>query len=83
MHRKWALLKASDTGPMGRGQAGKKKVYEITVSDNVVTFEWGMAELTRRQRQVRVCRSHQAALGLAYEKLGAKTGGGYQIAYAV
>jgi predicted DNA-binding WGR domain protein len=83
MNKKWALLKQSDSGPMGRGQSGKKKVYEITVDGRTVTFEWGMAELKRRQTQVRTFSTDQAALSAAYEKLDAKLGRGYTIAYAV
>lgn len=83
MERKWCLLKASDSGPMGRGQSGKKKVYEISVSGTTLVCQWGMAEKARRQSSVMVYGSHQAALGAAYEKLHEKTGSGYQIAYAV
>jgi predicted DNA-binding WGR domain protein len=83
MNRKWALLKASDSGPMGRGQSGKKKVYEIVVDGCTVTFSWGMAEMARRQTQVRSFRTEQGALAAAYEKLDAKVSGGYEIAYAV
>lgn len=83
MNRKWALLKQSDCGPMGRGQSGKQKVYEITVDGCTVTFEWGMAEMKRRQTQVRTFSTSQAALRAAYEKLDAKVAGGYEIAYAV
>lgn len=83
MNKKWALLKASDSGPMGRGQSGKKKVYEITLDGFTLTCSWGMAEKTTRQTSVRTFRTTQAALVAAYEKLGAKVQGGYQIAYAV
>ena len=83
MNKKWALLKASDIGPMGRGQSGKKKVYEITLDGQTVTFEWGMAEMTRRQRSVRTFSTQQAAINAAYEKLGAKLDRGYAVAYSV
>ena len=83
MNRKWSLLKQSDSGPMGRGQNGKKKVYEITVDGATLITEWGMAEMTRRQRQMRTFSSSQAALSAAYEKLDAKVGRGYAVAYAV
>lgn len=73
------LAKASDIGPMGRGQTGKKKVYEIRVSENVVTFSWGMAEKTQRQTQRVVARSHQHAMGIASEKKWAKQDRGYQV----
>lgn len=83
MNKKWALLKQSDSGPMGRGQSGKQKVYEITVDGNTVTFEWGMAEMKRRQTQVRTFSTSQAALSAAYEKLSAKLDRGYRVAYSV
>jgi predicted DNA-binding WGR domain protein len=83
MEKKWCLLKASDCGPMGRGQSGKKKVYEISVSGSTLRCQWGMAEKAKRQSSVQVYHSHQAALSAAYEKLYAKQDRGYQIAYAV
>lgn len=83
MNKRWCLLKASDIGPMGRGQSGKQKVYEVILSGTTLITEWGMAEKTQRQRQVRVFRTEQAALSAAYEKVGMKVSGGYQVAYAV
>jgi hypothetical protein len=83
MEKKIALLKASDIGPMGRGQAGKKKVYEIQVSGRVVTFSWGMAEKVRRSTSTKVCVSHQAALAEASNKKWEKLLGGYTLAYEV
>jgi predicted DNA-binding WGR domain protein len=83
MNRKWALLNASETGPMGRGQTGKKKVYEVIVDGRTLTCSWGMAEKTQRQTSRRVFATEQAALSAAYEKVSAKQGRGYQIAYAV
>jgi predicted DNA-binding WGR domain protein len=83
MNRKWCLLKGSDIGPMGRGQAGKKKVYEIIVSDNVLRCEWGMAEKLTRQSSTKVFGSSQAAMSAAYEKLWSKQDRGYQVAYTV
>lgn len=80
---KWALLKGSDIGPMGRGQSGKKKVYEITLDGLTLTCSWGMAEKPQRQTQVRTFRTSQAARAAAYEKVNAKVERGYQIAYAV
>ena len=68
---------------MGRGQSGKKKVYEIIVTDSVLRCEWGMAEKTLRQKSVSVYHTHQAAVSAAYEKLYAKQDRGYKIAYAV
>lgn len=82
MNKKWCLLKASDIGPMGRGQSGKKKVYEIIVTDSTLRCEWGMAEKIKRQSSVQVYYSPQAALAAAYEKLYAKQDRGYTIAYA-
>ena len=82
-NRKWVLLKSSDIGPMGRGQNGKKKVYEVAVNGNVVTFTWGMAEKTQRQSMTQVFRSHQHAVSEASAKVWAKRDSGYQIAYAV
>lgn len=83
MNRKWALLKASDSGPMGRGQSGKKKVYEVIVDGRTLTCSWGMAEKTQRQSSRRVFSSEQAALAAAFEKVYAKQDRGYQVAYAV
>lgn len=83
MHTRWALLKASDIGPMGRGQNGKKKIYEISLQGTTLVTEWGMAEKTQRQRQVRTFRTEQAARAAAMDKLYAKTDRGYTIAYAV
>jgi predicted DNA-binding WGR domain protein len=83
MNSKWCLLKSSDIGPMGRGQAGKKKVYEVTVTDNVLRCEWGMAEKTQRQSSVKVFSSHQAAMAAAHEKVWSKRDRGYEVVYAV
>lgn len=73
------LAKASDVGPMGRGQAGKKKIYEITVVDNTVKFSWGMAEKSQRQVKVRHGLSHQHALAIANEKKFEKVMSGYEV----
>jgi predicted DNA-binding WGR domain protein len=73
------LAKASDIGPMGRGQAGKKKVYEIRVSGDTVTFSWGMAEKTQRQTQVIRTNSFQDARGIALEKKWDKMARGYRV----
>jgi predicted DNA-binding WGR domain protein len=83
MNKKWALLKGSDIGPMGRGQAGKKKVYEITLDGFTLTCSWGMAEKTRRQTSVQTFSTTQAALVAAYDKLNSKVERGYEIAYVV
>ena len=83
MNKKWALLKSSDIGPQGRGQAGKKKVYEITLDGFTLTCSWGMAEKSKRQTSVKVFSSNQAALVAAYDKLNSKVERGYEIAYSV
>jgi len=83
MNSKWALLKGSDIGPMGRGQSGKQKVYEVTLEGAKVTCEWGMAEKTQRQRSVKVFSNSQAARLFALEKVYSKVDRGYRIAYAV
>lgn len=80
MNKKWCLLKTSDGA---RGAAGKKKVYEITISDNVLRCEWGMAEKTTRQSSTQVFYSHQAALAAAHEKMWNKRTKGYELVYAV
>lgn len=83
MNKKWALLKGSDIGPMGRGQAGKKKVYEITLDGFTLTCSWGMAEKTQRQTSVKTFSTTQAALVAAYDKLYSKLERGYEVAYEV
>jgi predicted DNA-binding WGR domain protein len=83
MEKSWALLKASDVGPMGRGQNGKKKIYEVRVSGNVLTCSWGMAEKLSRQTSRQAFASHQAAVSAAYAKVYSKVDRGYKIAYAV
>lgn len=83
MNKKWALLKASDSGPMGRGQSGKKKVYEVTLDGFTLTCSWGMAEKPQRQTSVKVFATEQAALSAAYEKVSSKLDRGYEVAYAV
>jgi predicted DNA-binding WGR domain protein len=83
MNTKWCLLKTSDSGPMGRGQSNKKKVYEVTVTGMTLVCEWGMAEKAQRQSSVVTYRSHQHALAAAYTKVRSKQDRGYQVAYAV
>jgi predicted DNA-binding WGR domain protein len=68
---------------MGRGQSGKKKVYEVVVDENVLICSWGMAEKTQRQMSRRVFSSQQAAISAAYEKVWTKQAKGYAVAYAV
>lgn len=75
---KWCLLKASDGN---RGDSGKKKVYEVIVDENVVSFSWGMAEKSRRQNNKIVCGSNQTARWKAFEKVQEKLDKGYVLAY--
>lgn len=79
---KWCLLKESDGA---RGAAGKRKIYEITITeDHEVIFEWGRAEKSARQgRKVQRFYSAQAARRAAAEQRWAKETKGYQLAYAV
>ena len=83
---KWCLLKESDGA---RGAAGKRKIYEVTVSEMAsgqfeVVFEWGRAEKKERQgRKVLRFYSDQAARRAAEEQVWAKRLKGYQIAYVV
>jgi predicted DNA-binding WGR domain protein len=80
MEKKWCLLKRSDGD---RGTAGKRKVYEVTVSGTLVTCEWGMAEKASRQRSTQRFASEQGALSFAYEKVWSKRDRGYEQVYAV
>lgn len=80
MNKKWCLLKTSDGG---RGAAGKQKVYEVIVSDNVLRCEWGMAEKTQRQSSTKVFYNSQSAIWAAREKVMAKRDKGYRVAYEV
>ena len=79
MERRILLAKASQVGPMGRGQAGKKKIYEIVISDNLVSFSWGMAEKSARQRSVQKFASNAQAAQAATLKKWAKVDSGYQV----
>ncbi len=83
MQKRIVMLKNSDCGPMNRGQSGKKKVYEIVIDFNVVTFSWGMAEKTQRQTNRIVCRDSQSAIRVASEKKFAKIDRGYVVAFEV
>ncbi len=80
---KWVLLKGSDIGPMGRGQAGKKKVYEVQIVGNFLICSWGMAEKTTRQTSSVNHFSPQGARRAAFEKIYAKRDRGYVLAYEV
>ena len=77
---KWCLLKESDGT---RGVAGKRKIYEITITDDhEVIFEWGRAEKKERQgTKVQRFYSDQAARRAASEQLFAKQAKGYVLAY--
>ena len=80
MNKKWCLLKASDGV---RGEAGKQKVYEVTVSDSTLICEWGMAERPSRQRSVQHFAYNQAAMAAAYDKVNSKRDRGYWVVYSV
>ena len=78
--KKWCLLKTSDGS---RGQAGKKKVYEVVLDGNVVRTSWGMAEKPSRQSAVQTFYSAQSANYAAQLKVSEKLGRGYVLAYEV
>lgn len=78
--KKWALLKDSDGG---RGAAGKSKIYEIVLDDNVVKTSWGMAEKSGRARATKVFFNNNTAYAAARVKLYEKLDKGYHIAYEV
>jgi predicted DNA-binding WGR domain protein len=80
MDKKWCLLKTSDGA---RGQAGKKKVYEVTVSGTTVTMSWGMAEKPNRQTKVIRTYTAQGATAEAMNKVYEKIASGYVLAYTV
>ena len=78
--QKWALLKTSDGN---RGINGKKKIYEIVVEGNKVTFSWGMAEKSSRQTSVIIAANENAAVWTAKQKMWDKVSTGYVVAYSV
>lgn len=80
MEKKWCLLKESDGA---RGDAGKKKVYEVRIEGNTVFCEWGMAEKTQRQSSVTTYVSVAAAQQQAVMKVYAKIDKGYKLAFVV
>jgi predicted DNA-binding WGR domain protein len=80
MEKKWCLLKVSDGS---RGTAGKKKIYEVTVSGSIVKTSWGMAEKTKRQEQIQQTYSDSYARQLAFMKVQEKLDKGYELAYSV
>lgn len=77
---RWCLLAQSDGA---RGDAGKKKVYEVRLVDNVVFCEWGMAEKTSRQSSRHLFGSNQGAMNFAHERVWSKLNKGYELAFAV
>lgn len=79
-NKKFCLLKNSDGD---RGLAGKKKIYEIIVDGNKVTFSWGMAEKPNRQTKTQFFYSPTAALQAAKVQMYSKISGGYELAYSV
>jgi predicted DNA-binding WGR domain protein len=80
MEKKWCLLKESDGA---RGEAGKKKIYEVRIEGSTLRCEWGMAEKTSRQSSVQTFYSENAAMQQALEKVYAKLGKGYKLAFVV
>ena len=76
--KKWVLLKESDGS---RGDAGKKKVYEIVVKDNMLFTSWGMSEKSVRASSTKFFSSNNAAHTEALGKLSAKMSKGYVLAY--
>lgn len=80
MEKKWCLLKESDGA---RGDAGKKKVYEVRIAGNTVVCEWGMAEKVSRQSSVQTFWNENAAQQQALEKVYAKIGRGYKLVFVV
>jgi predicted DNA-binding WGR domain protein len=80
MTKKWFLFNDS-TGH--RGQMGRKKIYEITVKDNVVIFAWGMAEKSGRQTSRQTFRTPGMALQTAQSKVYEKMDKGYRLAQVV
>lgn len=80
MEKKWCLLKESDGA---RGDAGKKKIYEVRIEGSTLRCEWGMAEKTSRQSSVQTFYSENAAMQQALEKVYAKLDKGYKLAFVV
>jgi predicted DNA-binding WGR domain protein len=78
--KKWCLLKESDGA---RGEAGKKKIYEVRIEGSTLRCEWGMAEKTSRQSSVQTFYSENAAMQQALEKVYSKLDRGYKLAFVV
>jgi hypothetical protein len=74
-----AVLVSKSEG--SRGNAGKKKVYEIVVEGNKVTLSWGMAEKAQRQTKTEWFYSPASANSFAFEKQWEKIAKGYELAY--
>jgi predicted DNA-binding WGR domain protein len=79
-NKKFCLLKNSDGE---RGFAGKKKIYEIIIDGNKLTFSWGMAEKSNRQTKVQYFYTNWAANQAAQVQMFNKINGGYELAYEV
>jgi predicted DNA-binding WGR domain protein len=80
MDKKWCLLKKSDGT---RGEADKKKIYEVIVLGNQLHTSWGMAEKTSRQHATQNFANAGAASQAAHTKIVEKLARGYEIAYTV
>lgn len=80
MDKKFCLLKASDGT---RGQAGKKKIYEVTVHGTKVTMSWGMAEKESRQTKTEEFYSDSYARQYGAVKVQEKMDKGYELVYTV
>jgi len=64
-----------------RGANGKKKIYEIVIDGNRVTFSWGKAEESARQTKTQWLRSEWLATQTAEEKKWEKIAKGYEVAF--
>lgn len=64
-----------------RGQEGKKKIYEIIIEGNKVTFSWGKAEESKRQSKTEWYATEWKAENSAYEKKWEKVMKGYEVAF--
>ena len=74
---KWILVKESDGH---RGDAGKKKVYEIVLNGNTVTVMWGKCEDAHKQQtQVKEFANAYLATEWAEEQRHAKRKKGYNL----
>jgi hypothetical protein len=78
MQKKWCLLKESDGG---RGEAGRKKVYEVIVDGTMIRTSWGMAEKISRQTKIQNLHDEFYARQLAFVKVQEKLDKGYELVY--